>query len=77
VDSTLGCEALSFLDAYSSYHQISMKEFDQLTTSFITLFGTYCYVTKPFGLKTRELRVNVVCSPFLGTSSGRPLRLHR
>jgi hypothetical protein len=26
VDSTLGCEALSFLDAYSSYHQIVMKE---------------------------------------------------
>jgi hypothetical protein len=26
VDSTSGCEALSFLDAYSSYHQITMKE---------------------------------------------------
>jgi hypothetical protein len=26
VDSTAGCETLSFLDAYSSYHQISMKE---------------------------------------------------
>jgi hypothetical protein len=28
-----------------------MKEFNQLMTSFITLFGTYCYVTMPFGLK--------------------------
>ena len=28
-----------------------MKEFDQLATSFITLFGSYCYVTMPFGLK--------------------------
>jgi hypothetical protein len=28
-----------------------MKEFDQLTTSFITPFGTYCYVTMSFGLK--------------------------
>jgi hypothetical protein len=28
-----------------------MKEFDQLATSFITPFGTYCYVTMPFGLK--------------------------
>jgi hypothetical protein len=28
VDSTLSCEALSFLDAYSSYHQIAMKESD-------------------------------------------------
>jgi hypothetical protein len=51
VDSTSGCEALSFLDAYSGYHQITMKESNQLTTSFITLFRTYCYVTMPFGLK--------------------------
>ena len=36
VDSTPGCEILSFLDAYSGYHQIAMKESDQLTTSFIT-----------------------------------------
>jgi hypothetical protein len=51
VDSTSGCEALSFLDAYSGYHQITMKESDQLVTSFVTPFGTYRYVTMPFGLK--------------------------
>jgi hypothetical protein len=51
VDSTTGCELLSFLDAYSGYHQIKLKESDQLTTSFITPFGTYCYVTMPFDLK--------------------------
>ena len=51
VDSTLGCEILSFLDAYSGYHQITMKDFDQLATSFITPYGSYCYVTMPFGLK--------------------------
>jgi len=28
-----------------------MKESDQLTTSFITPFGMYCYVTMPFGLQ--------------------------
>jgi hypothetical protein len=28
IDSTAGCETLSFLDAYSSYHQIKMKESD-------------------------------------------------
>ena len=28
-----------------------MKESDQLATSFITLYGSYCYVTMPFGLK--------------------------
>jgi hypothetical protein len=51
VDSTSGCEVLSFLDAYSGYHQIMMKESDQPVTSFITPFGSYCYVTMPFRLK--------------------------
>ena len=51
VDSTSGCETLCFLDAYSRYHQIMMKESDQLMTSFITPFGSYCYVTMPFVLK--------------------------
>jgi hypothetical protein len=41
VDSTAGCETLSFLDAYSGYHQIRMKESDQITTSFITPFCVY------------------------------------
>ena len=51
VDSTLGYEILSFLDAYSGCHQITMKESNQLATSFITLYGSYCNVTMPFGLK--------------------------
>jgi hypothetical protein len=28
-----------------------MKESDQLVTSFIMLFGMFCYVTVPFGLR--------------------------
>nr|ABF97190.1 retrotransposon protein, putative, Ty3-gypsy subclass [Oryza sativa Japonica Group] len=51
VDSTAGCELLSFLDCYSGYHQIRLKESDYLKTSFITPFGAYCYITMPFGLK--------------------------
>jgi hypothetical protein len=51
VDSTAGCELLCFLDAYSGYHQIKMKESDQLATSFITPFGMYCYVMMSFGLR--------------------------
>jgi hypothetical protein len=34
VDSTLGCKTLYFLDAYSRYHQITMKESDQHVTLF-------------------------------------------
>ena len=50
VDSTSGCKTLCFLDAYSGYHQNAMES-DQLATSFITLFGSFCYVSMPFGLK--------------------------
>ena len=39
------------MDAYSGYHQIAMKESDQLATLFITPYGSYCYVTMPFVLK--------------------------
>ena len=51
VDSTVGCEMLSFLDCYSCYHQISHKEEDQIKTSFIMPFDAYCYTTMSFGLK--------------------------
>ena len=52
VNSTSGCKTLFFLYAYFGYHQITMKESNQLVTSFITLFGSFCYVTMSFGLKT-------------------------
>jgi hypothetical protein len=51
VDSTSGCETICFLDAYFSYHEIMMKESNQLATSFITPFGSYCYVMMSFRLK--------------------------
>ncbi|KAK1693559.1 hypothetical protein QYE76_010256 [Lolium multiflorum] len=51
IDSTAGCELLSFLDAYSGYHQIPLNPADQIKTSFITPYGAYCYTTMPFGLK--------------------------
>lgn len=51
VDSTAGSERLSFLDAYSGYHQVWMAEEDEPRTSFITPSGTYCFVRMPFGLQ--------------------------
>ncbi|XP_073300532.1 uncharacterized protein [Primulina huaijiensis] len=51
VDSTSGCELLSFLDAYQGYHQIPLTLEDQDKASFITSGGTFCYVVMPFGLK--------------------------
>jgi hypothetical protein len=51
VDSTARCEVMSLLDCFSGYHQIYMKEEDKASTSFITLFGTYCFIRMPEGLK--------------------------
>jgi hypothetical protein len=51
IDSTVSCELLCFLDCYSGYHQIALKEEDQIKTSFIMPFSTYCYMTMTFGLK--------------------------
>ena len=51
VDSTAGYELLSVLDCYSGYPQISLKEEDQIKTSFIMPFGACCYTTMSFGLK--------------------------
>jgi hypothetical protein len=52
MDSMAGCSLLSFLDCYLGYHQIPLKEEDQIKTSFITPFGAFCYITMPFGLKS-------------------------
>ena len=51
IDSTAGCELLSFLDAYSGYHQIKLNPTDRLKTAFITPFGAFCYLTMAFGLR--------------------------
>ena len=53
-DATTGCARLSFLDAYSGYHQIKMAVKDQEKTTFITPFGALCYVSMPFGLKSAQ-----------------------
>jgi hypothetical protein len=51
VDSTSGCDLLSFLDAYSGFHQIQMSREDRKHIAFVTVDGLYCYVVMPYGLK--------------------------
>jgi hypothetical protein len=51
IDFTAGCDLLCFLDYYSGYHQIAIKEKDQEKTVFINPFGAYYYTTMSFGLK--------------------------
>ncbi|RVW36798.1 hypothetical protein CK203_103356 [Vitis vinifera] len=52
VDSTTGQGMLSFLDAFSGYHQIPMSPADEEKTAFITPHGLYCYKVMPFDSKT-------------------------
>ena len=51
VDSTVGHQLLSFMDAFSRYNQIKMDKADQEKTSFITSQGLFCYKVMPFNLK--------------------------
>ena len=51
VDLTARHELLSFMDAFSGYNQIKMKEKDQEKTSFVTNQGFFCYKVMSFGLK--------------------------
>ena len=72
VDATAGHELLSFMDAFSSYNQISMDPDDQEKTSFVTGQGTYCYRVMPFGLKnagaTYQRLVNRMFQKQIGTT---------
>ena len=51
VDASARHGMLSFLDAFSGYHQIPMHPPDAEKTSFITLHGLYYYNVMPFKLK--------------------------
>jgi hypothetical protein len=56
VDSTAGCETMALLDCFFRYYQIWLCKEDEKKTSFITPFGTYCYLRMPEGLKYAILR---------------------
>jgi hypothetical protein len=76
VDSTAECELICFLDAYSGYHQIKMKESDQLATSFITPFGMYYYVTMPFGLRNAGATYQRCMQHVFGDHIGRTVKAY-
>ncbi|RDX82521.1 Retrovirus-related Pol polyprotein, partial [Mucuna pruriens] len=51
VDNTACHAFFSFMDGFSRYNQILMAEDDREKTTFVTLWGTFCYKVMPFGLK--------------------------
>jgi hypothetical protein len=42
---------ISLLDMFSGFHQIRVHKDDEQKTSFITPFGTFCFVRMPEVLK--------------------------
>nr|CAN74048.1 hypothetical protein VITISV_017189 [Vitis vinifera] len=68
-DSTVGQGMLSFLNAFSGYHQIPMSPDDEENTSFITPHGLYCYKVMPkYGMKLNlsKCAFGVNADKFLG-----------
>jgi hypothetical protein len=51
IDSIVGCEMMTVMDYFLGYHQIWLHKDDEEKTSFITPFGTYCYLRMPEGLR--------------------------
>ena len=70
VDASDGHGILSFLDAFSDFHQIPMYPPDVEKTYFITPHGLFCYNVMPFGLKnvgaTYQRLVTKMFWPLLG-----------
>src|SRR3954466_14680970 len=76
IDSTAGCEILSFLDATAGYHQKKLSIEDQIKTAFITPFGAYCYITMPFGLKNGGATYQRTIQRCTHTQLGRNLHVY-
>jgi hypothetical protein len=50
IDSAMSYEVMALLDCFSVYREIWLHKEDEEKTSFITPFGTYCYLIMPEGL---------------------------
>ncbi len=51
LDKVVGHEVYSNLDGFSEYHQIQIAHENRYKTMFITNWGTFIWVVKPFGFK--------------------------
>jgi hypothetical protein len=76
VNSTASCELLSFLDAYSGYHQISLVVDNEEKTTFITPFGIFCYTKMAFRLKNGEATYQKCVYTVLESQIGRNIEAY-
>ncbi|PKI70847.1 hypothetical protein CRG98_008738 [Punica granatum] len=65
VDNTACYMLFSFMDGFSGYNQIRMADEDKINTTFITMWGTFCY-------REYKLRLNPAKCTF-GAKSGKLL----
>jgi hypothetical protein len=70
------CELLSFLDAYSGYHQISLAIDDEEKTAFITSFRIFCYTKMAFGLKNGGATYQKCVHTVLESQIGRNVKVY-
>ena len=76
VDSTAGHELLTFMDAFSGYHQILMKKEDQEKTAFVTSQNLYCYNVMPFGLKNASAMYQRLENQMFSKQIGRNMEVY-
>jgi hypothetical protein len=75
IDSTAGYERFSFLDTYSGYNQIRLKE-EEVKTAFITPYGVFCYRTMLFGLKNAGATYQRMMQKCLSTQIGKNIQVY-
>ncbi|GFS37212.1 hypothetical protein Acr_00g0050680 [Actinidia rufa] len=69
-------ELLSFMDAFSGYHQIKMYPPDVEKTSFITERGLYCYKVMPFGLKNAGATYQRLVNKMFNAQIGKTMEVY-
>ena len=52
VDNTAQNSLFFFMDGFSGYNQIRLVPEDKEKTTFVTMWGTFCYKVMPFRLNT-------------------------
>ncbi|CAA0813340.1 Unknown protein, partial [Striga hermonthica] len=76
VDATSGHELMSFMDAYSGYHQIPMDPNDEEHTSFYSARRLYCYTMMPFGLKNAGATYQRLVNKMFADQIGRTMEVY-
>ncbi len=60
LNTVVGYEVYSFLNGYSTYHQISIALEDRYKITFVTNLGVFIWKTMSFGLKNGPLTYHIV-----------------